>query len=156
MKSPHKAVFITIVPSPYQRDLFGALAAREDVDLKVCYMEAESPDSPWPQKPLRPFERIMPGFWVPVGQARVHVNWGLPNLADANIVVLSTYATITGQWLMRKLRGKRWLFWGERLGHNSGLKGLVQSKLTKPMSYAAGIVGIGYAAEDDYRRRFPY
>ena len=41
MKRRHKALFITIVPSPYQRDLFGALAAREDVDLRVCYMEAE-------------------------------------------------------------------------------------------------------------------
>ena len=60
----HRALFITIVPSPYQRDLFGALAACEEVDLRVCYMEAEAPDSPWPKKPLRPFERIMPGFWV--------------------------------------------------------------------------------------------
>ena len=35
----HKVVFVTIVPSPYQRDLFGALAAREDIDLSVYYLE---------------------------------------------------------------------------------------------------------------------
>ncbi len=151
----HKALFITVVPSPYQRDLFGALAAREDVDLSVCYMEGASPDSPWPEKPLRPFERIMPGFWVPLGNARAHVNWGLPDLSEPDIVVVSTYATITGQWLIRKLRGKRWLFWGERLRRNSGLKGLVQRTLAAPLSHASGIVGIGHAAEDDYRRRFP-
>src|SRR5213593_2221834 len=88
-KRRHKALFITVVPSPYQRDLFGALARREDVDLSVCYMERASPDSPWPEKSLRSFERIMPGFWVPFGSARGHVNWELPSLCEADIVVLS-------------------------------------------------------------------
>jgi len=60
MKRRHKATFVTIVPSPYQRDLFAALGGADDVELDVCYMEAESPDSPWPEKPLRSFERIMP------------------------------------------------------------------------------------------------
>ena len=43
-----RIAFVTILPSPYQRDLFGALAARDDVDLRVYYMEFETPDSPWP------------------------------------------------------------------------------------------------------------
>src|SRR5712692_2831951 len=148
MKPRHKALFVTIVPSPYQRDLFGALAAREDVDLRVYYMEGRSPDSPWPEKPLRPFERIMPGFWVPVGGARGHVNWGLPDLSGPHIVVLSTFSSLTGQWLMRgRLRRMRWLFWGERLHRNSGMKQLIQSALTAPISGASGIVGIGRAAQ---------
>jgi glycosyltransferase involved in cell wall biosynthesis len=155
MKPKHKAIFITIVPSPYQRDLFGALAAREDVDLSVYYMEATSPDSPWPEKALRPFERIMPGFWVPFGGARGHVNWGLPDLSEPHIVVLSSFASLTGQWLMRGgLRRKRWLFWGERLHHNSGIKQLIQRRLAAPISQASGIVGVGRAAEEDYHRRF--
>jgi hypothetical protein len=54
MRARHKALFVPIVPSPYQRDLFGALAAREDVDLSVYYLERGSPDSPWPRQPLRP------------------------------------------------------------------------------------------------------
>jgi glycosyltransferase involved in cell wall biosynthesis len=155
MNRRHKVIFITVVPSPYQRDLFGALAVRDDVDLTVFYMEAASPDSPWPENSLRPFERIMPGFWVPFGGARAHVNWGRPDVSRADIVVLSTYASLTGQWLMRALRGKRWLFWGERLRENSGLKELIQRKLAEPVSQASGIVGIGRAAEDDYHRRFP-
>src|SRR5262249_26428225 len=110
MKRPHKALFITIVPTPYQRDLFGALAVRDDVELSVNYMENAAPDSPWPEKPLRPFERIMPGFWVPLSGARGHVNWGLPDLSEAQIVVLSTFTSLTGQWLMRGgLRRKRWV-----------------------------------------------
>src|SRR5262245_59864104 len=156
MKPRHKVVFITIVPSPYQRDLFGALAARDDVDLRVYYMEAESPDSPWPEKSLRPFERILPGFWLPFGGARGHVNWDLPDVAGSDVVVLSSFTSLTGQWLMRRaLRKKRWLFWGERLHHNTGMKELIRRELAAPISQAAGIVGIGRAAEEDYRRRFP-
>jgi glycosyltransferase involved in cell wall biosynthesis len=156
MKPKYKAMFITIVPSPYQRDLFGALDARDDVELSVYYMEAASPDSPWPDKSLRSFERIMPGFWVPFGGARGHVNWGLSDLSKPDIVVVSTFTSLTGQWLMRgRLRKKRWLYWGERLQRNSGLKEGIQSALAAPILHASGVVGIGRAAEEDYHRRFP-
>src|SRR5215510_11384620 len=116
MRQRHKILFVTVVPTPYQRDLFGALAERDDVDLSVYYMEAAAPDSPWPEKQLRPFERIMPGFWVPFGSARAHVNWQLPDVHEADFVVLSTFTSTTGQWLLRHgLSRKPWLFWGERL-----------------------------------------
>ena len=148
-------MFVTIVPSPYQRDLFGALAAREDVDLSVYYLNAKSFENPWPEKPLRPFEKIMPGL-SPLGEALAHVNWRLPNVSAADVVVLSGYTSVTAQWLMRGgLRGRRWLFWGERLHRHSGLKALIQQALTAPISHASGIVGMGCAAEADYRRRFP-
>jgi len=156
MKPRHKAAFVTIVPSPYQRDLFGALAAREDVDISVYYLESASPDSPWPERTLRPFERVVPGFWVPAGAARLHVNWNLPNFMKYDVVVLSTFTSLTGQWLMRHGLGKRpWLFWGERLRGNSGVKDFLQRGLAAPISRARGIVGIGSAAVLDYRRRFP-
>ena len=152
----HKVLFITIVPSPYQRDLFGALAARKDVDLSVCYMEEASPDSPWPEKSMRPFERIMPGFWLSLAGARVHLNWDLPDLASADLIIVSTFTSLTGQWLMQTgLRGKRWVFWGERLHAHNGVKRLVQSGLAAPIARASAIVGVGRAAEADYRRRFP-
>jgi glycosyltransferase involved in cell wall biosynthesis len=157
VNSKHKVVFITIVPSPYQRDLFEALAARNDVDLSVYYLEASSPDSPWPEKPLRPFERIMPGFWVSLGGVRGHLNWRLPSFSQGDITVLSSFTSLTGQWLMRRsLRGRRWLFWGERLRQNSGLRAFMQRKLIVPISNASGIVGIGRAAEEDYHGRFPH
>ena len=157
MKPRYKALFVTIVPSPYQRDMFAALAARGDVDLSVCYMEAASPDSPWPEKSLRPFERIMPGFWVPVGGARGHVNWRLPDVGTPDFTVISSFTSLTGQWLMRAaLGGRPWLFWGERLQVNSGLREAVQRRLAAPIGRASGIVGIGRAAEQDYQRRFPH
>ena len=51
MKRRHKVAFVTIVPSPYQRDLFAALAARDEVELSVYYMEAESPTCRGPKSP---------------------------------------------------------------------------------------------------------
>jgi glycosyltransferase involved in cell wall biosynthesis len=156
MKRRHKATFITIVPSPYQRDLFAALAARDDVELDVYYMEAESPDSPWPEKPLRSFERIMPGFWLPFGGARGHVNWGLPDPSRSDVIVLSSFTSLTGQYLMRGTLHKRpWIFWGERLRENAGVKDVIQRSLAAPLGRAAAIVGIGRMAEQDYHRRFP-
>lgn len=153
----YKVVFITVVPSPYQRDLFSSLAARDDVDLSVCYMEASSPDSPWPKVPLRSFERILPGFWLPFRGARWHVNWRLPDFSAADFVVLSSFSSWTGQWLMRRgLCGKKWLFWGERLRvQSSAWRSTVQHQLIAPLAQATAIVGIGHAAEDDYSRRFP-
>jgi glycosyltransferase involved in cell wall biosynthesis len=134
-----------------------ALAARDDVDLSVYYMEGASPDSPWPRMPLRPFERILPGFWVPFRGARWHFNWRLPAVGPADFVVLSSFSSWTGQWLMRHgLREKKWLFWGERLHQQPvGWRDTVQANLITPLARASAIVGIGRAAENDYRRRFP-
>lgn len=148
--------FITVVPSPYQRDLFSALADREDLNLEVHYMEPSSPDSPWPLKSLRPYERIMPGSWFSVASARIHYNWALPNPRSVDFTVVSSYATLTGQWLIRKqLRNTPWLFWGERLHERQGVRSHVQTWLSKPFAKAAAIVGIGRAAELDYMKRFP-
>ena len=156
MQRKYNAVFVTMVPSPYQRDLFGALAAREDVNLSVCYLESGAPDSPWPKKELRPFERILPGFCVPFGNVRAHVNWSCSDFSDAEFVILSSFTSFSGQWLMRhRLRGRRWLFWGERMRPQSGVRQLIQTTLGAPIARAAGIVAIGSAAEQDYRSRFP-
>lgn len=147
-----RAAFISVVPSPYQRDLFHALAQRTEVDLHVFYLEAASPDSPWPEKPLASYEKILPGFWFPIGSARCHLNWPLPDLRAFDVVVLNSLMSLTAQWLMRfKLRRKPWLFWGERLQGSSRLHRL----LTAPLHRAAGIAGIGSLAERDYSRRFP-
>src|SRR3954467_9628238 len=112
-----RVAFICVVPSPYQRDLLAALAARPEIDLLVYYMERAAPDSPWPEKPLAPYESYLPGFWFPIGSRRCHVNWGLPDFRRYDVVVLNTLMSLTAQWLMRgPLRRRPWIFWGERLG----------------------------------------
>lgn len=147
-----KVAFVSVVPSPYQRDLFRALAARPEVELSVFYLEAAAPDSPWPEKALAPFEQILRGTWLPLGAARCHVNWPLPKLRAYDVVVLNTLMSLTGQWLMRtSLRGRAWLFWGERLGRG----GALHAALAAPLHRARGIAAIGTFAERDYRERFP-
>jgi glycosyltransferase involved in cell wall biosynthesis len=71
--------------------------------------------------------------------------------------VLNSFTSLTAQYLMRgPLRNRRWIFWGERLRENAGIKQAIQRSLSAPLGRAAGIVGIGRMAEEDYRRRFPH
>ncbi len=147
-----KVAFVSVVPSPYQRDLFAALAARPEVSLRVAYMEKAAPDSPWPEKPLAPYESYLRGFWFRVRHARVHMNWGLPKPRDFDVLVCNTLMSLTGQWLMRgKLRSSRWMFWGEKPGPRSRKHDM----LAAPLQKAAGIAAIGTWAEREYAARFP-
>lgn len=147
-----RAAFVSVVPSPYQRDLFAALAARPEVALRVFYMEKAAPDSPWPERPLAPHESVLPGFWIPIGSARVHVNWRLPAPAAFDIIVCNTLMSVTGQRLMRKrLRRSRWIFWGEKLSHRGGMHDFLASALRR----ASAIAAIGRWAQEDYAARFP-
>lgn len=147
-----KAAFISVVPSPYQRDLFRALAQQPEVDLSVFYLEAAAPDSPWPEKALERYEQILRGFWFSIGTARCHVNWPLPNLQGYDVVVMNTLMSVTAQWLMRTvLKKKPWFFWGERLGQG----GKMHQRLSEPLHRATGIAAIGTFADEDYRARFP-
>ena len=143
-----RAAFISVVPSPYQRDLFAALASRPEVQPEVFYLEAAAPDSPWPEKALAPYETILPGRWFALGSRRIHVNWHLPDLRAYDVVVLNTLMSATGQWLMRAMpRGRPWFFWGERLGRG----GAVHRRLAAPLHRASGLAAIGELAFDDYR-----
>lgn len=147
-----RTTVVSVVPSPYQRDLFRALAARPEIELSVHYLEAAAPDSPWPERPLAGYERIMPGFWFALRGARCHVNWNLPDLAQADVVIMNTLMSVTGQRLMRgPLRRKPWIFWGERQGG----RGALNRHLSAPLHRASGIAAIGTVAQRDYRERFP-
>jgi glycosyltransferase involved in cell wall biosynthesis len=151
----YKVAFVSVVPSPYQRDLFRALAQSGCVDLSVRYLEEAAPDSPWPRQPLARYESILPGFWFPFGGARVHLNWPLPRFRGFDLVVMNTLMSLTAQALMRfVLRGRPWLFWGERLQEKEKPSAL-HGHLVAPLARAAGIVGIGSLAESGYSERFP-
>jgi glycosyltransferase involved in cell wall biosynthesis len=150
--------FISVVPSPYQRDLFLALSQRPEINLRVYYLEAASPDSPWPQKPQAAHEEIMQGSWVALGHARFHFNWPLPDLRAYDDVVLNIPVNaFTGQWLMRCiLRSRPWIFWGEMLRkRDGGPCRMLHDGIIRPLRRATAIVGVGTRAMEDYRARFP-
>jgi len=152
----YRVAFLSVVPSPYQRDIFAALARRSDVDLRVDYLEAAAPDSPWPEKPLPAYSQILRGFWFPVGRARCHVNYPPLDYRDRELVVLNTMISATAQWLMRfGLRGKPWIFWGERLSERPPGRPSLRDFFTAPLNNAAAIAGIGSLANRQYAAQFP-
>lgn len=149
---------LSVVPSPYQRDLFKALANRAEVALSVFYQERQPHDSPWPEQPLAPYEKILPGFYLRAGSVRSHVNWSLPSVDEFDLwIVNAALTSLTAQWLMRYgLSGKKWLFWGERLtAASSRWKSAGQDYLATALDDATGIISIGTLARHDYERRFP-
>lgn len=158
MSEPIRVAVFSVVPSPYQRDLLGALAQRPEVALSVYYQERQPHDSPWPEVKLASYEHILPGFYLRAGSVRSHVNWSLPRVDDFDLWVMNgTLTSLTAQWLMRcGLNGRKWLFWGERLKPaHSRIRRWLQNGLASALSRATGIISIGSQARADYERRFP-
>lgn len=152
-----RVLVLSIVPSPYQRDLFGALNEHPDVDLTVCYSEAGSPDSPWPKAELRTFESIFKSFYLSWRGKRFIVNWQLPSVKGYDAVVVNGYVTIPSQWILRTApEDVPLVFWGEKMEHaQGGLREFIQGILTKPLKRVSAIVAIGKKAARDYEENFP-
>lgn len=151
-----RVAILSIVPSPYQRDMFHALSQCPDIELQVFYNEAGSPDSPWAKRPLQAYEQILPGFYMSWGKARFIVNLKLPEVGNCDVVIFNGFMTLAAQRLLRFGLAAKKLFWAERMvGPSRGLKGLLHRFLASPLKYLDGIVGIGSGAVADYKRRFP-
>jgi glycosyltransferase involved in cell wall biosynthesis len=149
---------LSVVPSPYQRDLFKALASRPGLNLKVSYMEGTCAGYPWPENDLESWEEVLPGSRIDRSELRLHWNTRLPAFENFDIVVMNTYLTaLTTQWVMRTaLSGQKWMFWGEQLRwQKSKWRQSLQNWLSAPLRRASAIVAIGSRAEKDYRSRFP-
>ena len=148
---------VSVVPSPYQRDLFWALSQRPEINLTIYYLERSAPDSPWPKEELRSYEQILPGFWVAPGGSRFHVVTRHPHLAQHEFIVLNTLTSSLSQWWLRRPRSRQKLFfWAEALRHQSSHpRQLIQGALTRGLSRVDAIVGIGSAAAESYSERFP-
>lgn len=151
-------VVFSVVPSPYQRDLFIALAERENINLQVYYLERAAPDSPWLLSGLRDFEHVLPGLCFGRGQVRSHINWALPALNNAQVVILNTSITdFTTQYLMRgPLRKTRWVLWAEIRGEqNRKWKQRISAFLYAPHHTSSATVAIGSNAQEAYQKQWP-
>lgn len=150
--------FLSVVPSPYQRDVFGALAARDRFPLRVSYLEKAAPDSPWPQKPLSPWETVLPGFTLGRGRWRSHFNWRLPKPGPGEFWIVNGAMTdVTTQRMMRRL-GTRipWCFWGELPSTpQTPLHRWVQKLQYAPLKSARAIVAVGKRAQAAYQGLVP-
>ena len=157
MTNNYRVLCYSIVPSPYQRDLFLALSQHPSIQLTVCYLEAASPDSPWPDRPLQPYESILPGFWIAWGQSRFHFNWYPIDFQQYDAIILNGYQHSIAQILARTVpKHIPLIFWGEQLQEQfGGLKGWLQKLSSRMLQRCDAIVAIGSKAQADYQRRFP-
>ena len=150
-------IFYSVIPSPYQRDLFAALAQSPQINLQVYYLEAGVWDSPWSQVTLEPYEQILPGFHIAWGIARFPVNWHLPQLKNIDVVVLNGYQSLITQWILNQFADRTpCIFWGETMVADSvGVKGKLQKALAQGLAKCRAIAAIGSRAQQDYQKRFP-
>ncbi len=154
-----RLLILSVTPSPYQRDVFRAMASRNDCALQVCYYEQAADDSPWLQEKLEPWESVMSGKVWGKGRLRCHWNCPLPDvLSYDRVIVNGPLTALTTQILFRRLskpKSPPWFFWGERLMGRMGWRSWVQKLLAAPLEKADAIVAIGNMAACDYRNRFP-
>lgn len=158
MNTPQiRVTFYSILPSPYQRDLFAALAKRPEISLQVNYLEMTVDDSPWPQKSLCEYERVLPGTDIRWGSSRFHLNWHLPDFANTDVVVLNGYQSFVSQWILRTQSQKiPCIFWGEKMvGSATGFKGKLQKIFADALTNCQAIAAIGESAFTDYQERYP-
>ena len=113
-----RALFLTVMPSPYQRELFHALHSDGRMEIRVLYCAQVAHDRNWSIPALNRYEEILPGKTIGWLGPSAHFNPGIIKVLrnDASdLFVLGDYSAPTTQIAMRYLtwQGKPWVFWGE-------------------------------------------
>jgi glycosyltransferase involved in cell wall biosynthesis len=161
-RQPLNLTFLTVMPSPYMRDLFEAFNGDDRIRLKVKYLEREAVAAPgvyWKDRPLPEYATVLPGGWFRFWRARVHVNSEIvSNLRSdrPDVVVVAGYNALSSQIAMCWLRSARipWVFWGEAPGYET------RSRLARTLRWlaqrpavclSAAVAGIGARASRIYR-----
>jgi glycosyltransferase involved in cell wall biosynthesis len=148
---PHVAI-VTVIPSPYQVELFDRLAARADLQPTVIYIARNDQSRSWSLPPLQHdhvFIADSPGC---LSTAR---NW----VKQADLLISSWYSQSSAFELLQERRALRkpWCYWGERPGFAQlGLLGVMYRRWKLRGAYLdqAPIWGIGSWAVEGYRKEF--
>lgn len=157
-----KLLFLTVMPSPYQRELFARLNAEADLDAEVLYFTAMASDRDWQDPRLSDFEEVIPGktlqflgpsaHWNPSAVSKIKA-------CDADLVIVSDYSAPTAQVVMRFLarKGRPFVFWGEVPGFSKRSKvgNWIRAQLQSPLKQSEGIAAIGEKAVEKYAELFP-
>ncbi len=157
-----RLLFLTVIPSPYQRQLFDRLAKAKIFDVKVLYYAMGAHDRQWEHPELAPFETLMPGTQLRWLGGSAYCN---PRVlrslfeTSADLVIVSDYSVPTAQIAMRALglRGSPWVFWGELPGFNrrGSIGSFMRRQLQAPLASATAIAAIGSKAVSAYEALFP-
>jgi len=159
----HRVLFLTVLPSPYQRELFQALHSDGRIGIRVLYYTDTAGDRNWAVGPLSPYEEILSGRTISWLGPSAHVNLGIAEILkkeSSDLFVLSDYSAPTTQIAMRILawRKKRWVFWGEVPGFSrrGRLGSALRQQLQRPIAKGAtAVAAIGSEAVDAYQKLFP-
>lgn len=157
-----RVLFLTVIPSPYQRQLFDRIWQAQAFDIRVLYYALGAHDRQWQHPELAAFESVMPGKALRWLGGTAYCNPGVLRwLSDSNadVVVISDYSAPTAQIAMRalSLRGKPWVFWGEVPGFNrrNRIGSFMRRRLQAPLTTARAIAAIGSNAVMAYETLFP-
>lgn len=157
-----KLLFLTVMPSPYQRQLFASMAEAPGLEITVRYFSHGAPDREWTAPAALPYERVMRGRTLSRLGPSAHWNPGVMAEIDAikpDLVVVSDYSAPTAQVAMRLLarRGTPFVFWGEVPGFTKRgrIGSFLRRQLQAPLDKAVAIAAIGSVAADAYRSLFP-
>lgn len=153
---------LTVIPSPYQRQLFAAMQTSGAFDLRVAYYSPAAIDRSWTDRALQSFEVILPGRTLTALGASAHWNPSVRSELrerDTDVYVISDYSAPTAQLAMWSLSQWRrpWIFWGERPGfqQRGSLGQTARRALQAPLRRASAIAAIGSWAVEPYREMVP-
>jgi glycosyltransferase involved in cell wall biosynthesis len=147
-----RVVVVTHFLSPYQAELFNAVAALSELDLEVVYLHRMFHSRRWTTAPL--FHRAVfldeqPGRFKEV----------LANVTDADLAIFNYYSERSAQLLLNARAGRKkpWCFWGERPGFQKPeWIGWLRRRCSLSWLHAsrAPIWGIGKFAVERYQAEF--
>jgi glycosyltransferase involved in cell wall biosynthesis len=153
----YRLLFLTVIPSPYQQDLFNALSRSSNMDINVLYYASTASDRDWDTPRLADYEKIMPEKKLNIFGFNPVINSGviseIKNI-NADLVIVSDYSFMSAQLAMWYLTftGKKWIYWGEKPGIRQGLfRSWLRSLLMLPIKYSAAVCAIGLKAENVYK-----
>jgi glycosyltransferase involved in cell wall biosynthesis len=147
-----RVVIITHFVSPYQIELFNAIAAAGELELEAIYLHREFHTRSWATASLLHKAVCLDEEPVRFDEVRA-------SILDADLAIFNYYAERPARILLnaRAASGKPWCFWGERPGFRKPEwigRLLRQWKLSHLHSSYAPIWGIGQFAIDGYRGEF--
>lgn len=145
-------VVITHLVSPYQAELFNAVVALGEIELKVVYLHRISRSRLWTAAKLQ-HEAIC------LDQDSNRFQEAGTEIKNASLVIFNYYAERSARLLLneRAASGRAWCFWGERPGFRKPEwvgRLLRQWMLAELHNSCAPIWGIGQFAVEGYQKEF--
>lgn len=147
-----KVVIVTHLASPYQVELFNAVAASGEINLVAVYLRRTSPARNWTVPPLSHSAVYLDQDPCCFDQARQEI-------LSADLAVFNYYTQRPARALLnsRAASKKAWCFWGERPGFRKPewIGRIVRRRfLSRLHESHAPIWGIGRFATERYQNEF--